>query len=294
MNNATSERISMTAEEQKMVMLKILVKFAQFCDKNNLQYFLDAGTLLGAVRHKGYIPWDDDVDVGMLREDFNRFCKLIKEENAVIDEHLTVEFPEDTIYPFMKISDNRTVLVEFPHKNPIECGVYIDVFTKYGVKNLKVFSKFYCKISEFLGLWYWFCKYSVKAWPNSKNHFRKIIAKTAKLFIKDGTFPIKLQKKFLDWHAKKFPLEKCEYVTTLTNGEFHKCAPKECFKETVLLGFEGYQLKCPVGYDKYLRCLYSGDYMQLPPEDKRVAHTTVVYWKSQKDKDDFLKENEEK
>lgn len=287
MEKEINKRISMTLEEQKKVMLEILIKFAEFCDSNGLQYFLDAGTLLGAVRHKGYIPWDDDIDVNMPRKDFIRFCELIKEKNAVIGEHLTVDFPEDTIYPFLKISDNRTVLVEFPNKYPMECGVYIDVFTKDGIKDLTFSSKIVCSISQFLKLCHWFSKFSVNAWEKSESRIRRIISKLGKRFIKNPNCAIKLQQKFIAWHNKRAPLDRCEYVTTLTNGEFHKCAPKECFEDSVYLDFEGYKFKAPVGYDRYLRCLYAEDYMKLPPEDKRVHHTTIVFWKSQKEKESF-------
>ena len=80
-------------------------------------------------------------------------------------------------------------------------------------------------------------------------------------------------------YAKRHPLEKCKYVTTLTNGEFHKLAPKECFDGFQWLEFEGIKFKGPKDYDTYLHCLYKGDYMQLPPEDKRVQHNNEAYWR---------------
>ena len=70
-------------------------------------------------------------------------------------------------------------------------------------------------------------------------------------------------------------------MTTLSNGEFHKRAPKECFAATVMLPFEGSEYPCPVGYDTYLRCLYPGDYMQLPPPEKRGVHNVFVCWRQQ-------------
>ena len=75
-------RVIMTENEQKQVMLNILSFFADFCEDNGLNYFLDAGTLLGAVRHKGYIPWDDDIDVNMPRKDYDRFVQIVRNNNG--------------------------------------------------------------------------------------------------------------------------------------------------------------------------------------------------------------------
>lgn len=72
------ERVSMTLDEQKFVMLNILKEFANFCDQHGLMYYLDAGTLIGAVRHKGFIPWDDDIDINMPQVDYDRFIALTK------------------------------------------------------------------------------------------------------------------------------------------------------------------------------------------------------------------------
>lgn len=282
-------RILMDECEQKAVMLNILKEFAAFCELNGFSYFLDAGTLLGAVRHKGFIPWDDDIDVNMPRNDYDRFIKMMKEGEGHIAEHLKVEFPEHTVYPFAKISDDRTLLIEFPDKYPMEVGVYIDIFAKDGILDDSFSSKTVCMISKILGRLHWFSKFSIYAWRKSKNLGKKVVAVIGRVCIKKGTMAIRLQDKLIHWNQKKHPLEKCKYVTTLTNGEFHKIAPKECFSRYVMLDFENQKFRCPVGYDTYLKCLYPGDYMQLPPENKRVHHNTVVYWKTQEDKAEYYK-----
>lgn len=273
-------RKPMTLDEQKKVMLNILKEFASFCDRSNLSYYLDAGTLIGAVRHKGYIPWDDDIDVNMPQKDYDRFIELTKKNNGYLSDHLLVEYPEDTVYTFLKISDERTILVEFPDTNPMEVGVYMDIFPKYGVKDKSWKSKLLCKISEKLALLHWFNKYSVNAWQRPGNSsIKKIIVKIAKALTWNDAWATKLQNKMMHRYAKNHPLEECSYVTTLTYGEFHKMAPKECFDGYQMLDFEGCQFKGPKDYDTYLHCLYKGDYMQLPPEDKREVHITEVYWK---------------
>lgn len=280
----------MTQQEQKEVMLNILNTFARFCEQNGLSYFLDAGTLLGAVRHKGYIPWDDDIDVNMPRKDYDQFIQIVKNKNGYIYNNLKVEFPEDTIYPFLKISDDRTILVEFPDKNPMEVGVYIDVFSKDGILNDSLRQRILCKISELYGLFLWFNKFSIYAWKNKGGPLKKCIALLGRILIKDPNLPLRLQNKLIQKNLKRHPLDQCEYVTTLTNGEFHKKAPKECFDDYEMMEFEGKKFRVPIGYDIYLRCLYPGDYMQLPPENKRIKHDTIIYWKSKEDKQMFFEE----
>ena len=272
----------MTLDEQKRVMLDILVEFAKFCDEHNLMYYLDAGTLLGAVRHKGFIPWDDDIDVNMPQKDYDKFIELTRKSNGYLTDHMQVEYTENTIYPFLKISDDRTILIEFPEQNPMEVGVYIDVFPKYGIVDKSWTSQMICKISEFLGNLHWFCHYSMYAWTRKDSIYgvkKRIMGSLLSLFFKDANWPVRLQDFIMHIYAKRHPLEKCKYVTTLTNGEFHKLSPKECFDGFQWLEFEGRKFKVPKDYDTYLHCLYKGDYMQLPSEDKRVHHTTEVYWK---------------
>lgn len=274
------ERTPITLDEHKKIMLNVLVEFARFCDEHCLMYYLDAGTLIGAVRHKGFIPWDDDIDVCMPQKDYDRFIELTRSSEGYMSDHLQVEYPEDTIYPFLKVSDDRTVLVEFPDRNPMEVGIYIDVFPKYGIEDKKWSTKCLCKLCNFLGLVHWFNKYSIYAWARpGHNVQQKVIAWIGRRTVRNTVWPVRMQSWVMHRYAKRHPLEECKYVTTLTNGEYHKLAPKECFDGFQWLDFEGGQFKGPKDYDTYLHCLYKGDYMQLPPEDKRVHHNVKVYWK---------------
>ena len=98
--------------------------------------------------------------------------------------------------------------------------------------------------------------------------------------VKDSVWAVKAQSWIMHRYAKRNSLSACQFVTTLTNGEYHKLAPKECFDGFQWLEFEGCLFKGPKDFDTYLRCLYKGDYMQLPPVEKRYHHATEVYWKS--------------
>ena len=183
--------------EHQRIMLDILSAFADFCDEHQLQYFLDAGTLLGAVRHQGFIPWDNDMDLCMLRPDYERFCEIIKGQDGKLNEHLIVEFPEDTIYPFLKIVDNRSILIEFPEKYPLETGIYLDLFCKDGIKDDSLSTKLLCKTSEVLGLVYWFDRFTMFSWEKNGNAAQRVIAAIGRKIVRRPTRPIELQRRLL-------------------------------------------------------------------------------------------------
>lgn len=271
----------MTDSEQKQVMLDILTDFAKYCQAHDLQYFLDAGTLLGAVRHHGYIPWDDDIDVNLPRKDYDAFIALTKASGGMLNDHIQVEYPEDTMHVYLKLGDVRTTLIEYPDRLATECMVYIDIFPKDGLLDKSWRTKLLSKTSEKLALLNWFHKFSIYAWKNEKSAVKRIIAACGRLALRRPNAALRLQDRMIHRYAGKHPADRCKYVTTLVNGEFHKIAPKACFDQAVDMEFEGRTFKGPAGYDAYLRCLYPGDYMQLPPVEKRVKHDTIVFWKEE-------------
>lgn len=271
---------TISLSEHKSIMLDMLSVFADYCEKNSLNYFLDAGTLIGAVRHKGFIPWDDDVDLNMPQPDYDRFIELMRKSDNHINDYIIVEFPETTIYPYLKIVDTRTALVEFPDKYPMESGIYMDLFPKYGVVDKSWKSKFLCWTTDKLGVMHWVNKFTVNAWDQKTYPmYKKFIARTIRALTFDKNWAAKLMNKLMHRYALRHPYRECEYVTTLTNGEFHKLAPRKCFDGWQMLEFEGRLFRVPIDFDTYLHCLYKGDYMQLPPENQRYHHNIEIYWK---------------
>ena len=269
---------SIGLREHQLIMLDILKDFASFCDENGLSYYLDSGTLLGAVRHKGFIPWDNDVDVGMLRPDFDKFVELLKERNYMLNDHIILEMPDTTIYPFLKLGDTRTKLIEFPDRFPIDCYVYIDIFPKDGLVGNGKSTEKVCKKSHRYGLMHWFLKFSIPCWKATEGFPKKQIACVADFIFRDKNAGYRKQEKFIRKHIKKHPIETCDYVTTLVNGEFYRICPKRCFDDFVVLEFEGYEFKAPIGYAEWLRVLYGDDYMTPPPKDKQEVHNIEAYW----------------
>lgn len=269
----------LTLDEQKEIMLDLLSDFAEFCDKNNLKYCLDAGTLLGAVRHKGFIPWDNDADVCLLREDYDRFITILESNNGYLNDHIVLMKPENTQYAFCKLGDIRTELIEYPDTYPQKSYVYIDVFPKDYIKDDSLATRFVCSVSCALGLLHWFNKFSIDYWKEKKKGIHRLIARVADVLVKNKNIGYQLQTAFLKKYGRKHALENCKYVTTLVNGEFNKRCEKEAFEERIIGEFEGRNFYIPKGYDRWMTVLY-GDYMKLPDEDKREVHNICVRWKN--------------
>lgn len=251
-------------DEIKNIEYSILTEVAQFCETNGIRYYLVCGTLLGAVRHKGFIPWDDDIDIGMPRPDYERFIKEFNSSEYVLhDNSIDGRYP----YAFAKVSDPKTELTE-EIEFPFPMGVYIDIFPIDGVpENEKEQKKFFRRIEWDMRLLSW-KRISGKKKVGAVHKILQIIAK---LLLK----PVSMEKivRRLDRDVKKYPYESASFVghfVTKSNwGSDIK--PKEIFGVPVKHVFEGGYFAVPSDYKKYLSLEY-GDYMKLPPADKQVSN----------------------
>ncbi len=256
-------------EQLKEIELDILYKFDEICEKNNLRYALDSGTLLGAVRHKGFIPWDDDIDVVMPRDDYEKFIRILQKnppENyglwSILNYH---NYP----YFFAKMVRKDTTLTEEQFKHMPAGSVYIDIFPLDALPKNKIHRAWY----TFKFNWYQFL-ISVLAY-GKHNKFNPWYIRFCSSFF--GLFPISVEKlhRKADEYVQKFSIEQADEITT------HFVTFK---KEDVLpfkkdMTFETGIFYRPYDTDKYLTNMY-GDYMQLPPEDQRKPwHTFKAYFK---------------
>ena len=140
----------LTLQEIKSVELEILSMFDEFCKKNSIKYFISNGTLLGAVKYKGFIPWDDDVDLLIPREDYNRLLKLFKDSDRY--RIFAIEKDKNYRYPFAKLCDMTTRKDEFGYDNGLELGVDIDIFPlDYWDNDLENAKREVRKISKSIG-----------------------------------------------------------------------------------------------------------------------------------------------
>lgn len=264
---------SISFEEGKQIELEILLKVADFCDQHGLRYYLTYGTLLGAIRHKGFIPWDDDIDITMPRADYNKLIQIFNEQNEDNRYFLLDPKAKHSDHPYVKIVDTRTVKKELGTRKGSLLGIDIDVFPQDGMpSDDKEYDKWYAQLFKQYKK-YQFSAASLKGW-GFKRKIHLLMYKPYALFRK------KIFKKAEKLHAL-YPYETSEYVgsmETIYNCKQNRLK-KEYFDGYALVEFEGHQLKAPKCYHEVLTGIY-GDYMKLPPEEKRVAHhINTNFWK---------------
>ncbi len=257
-------------DEQKLknVQLEMLDDFISVCHKLQLRYFLVGGTCLGAVRHKGFIPWDDDIDVAMPREDYEKFLLLAQEELTAKNLFVqTYKTDPEYIQDFAKLRKNGTTFLETTARNlKIHHGVYMDIFPIDGypekrsaqksLERKKVRAKSYLNRHYFLGI--------------KTSWVRKI-----KRFILWSLLGFKSDRKILEGLErtyKKVPYETASTVACFGGawGNLEYC-PKAHYGAGAIGIFEGREVVIPELYDEYLTHKY-GDYMQLPPPEKQIGH----------------------
>lgn len=255
-----------TIEEQRSIQLKLLQEIASFCDKNKIVYFLAYGTLIGAIRHNGFIPWDDDIDIAMPRPDYDKFVKQFNNEYKH-SRVLELSISKDYGIPFAKVFDNRTWVNELHYKHE-DYGVFVDVFPIDGINNISQFKKI-DKLNKILHT----KKANFSRRSLSKN-IRNIIGKIILL-----PFSTHFILKIMDRIARKYP-----YGTTKKAGlisvpyGIREMVDTSVFEKTELHDFEDFKFRIPCGYDTWLKSLY-GDYMQLPPlNDRKPHHILEAYW----------------
>lgn len=254
--------------------LEILKQFIRVCEKYNLRYFLVGGTALGAIRHKGFIPWDDDIDVGMPRKDYDIYITLQKEYEGTPYFIQNYHTDKNFVYNYSKLRNSETTYVEdnFVHQQ-FNHGVWIDIFPYDGtpVKTKDNPVKFKNKV-----YWTWFNFFL--CYPFSL--LRKFSKRT---FFKDlGLNIIALlffwcnighyRNKHIDKVIHKYDFDQSEYVAVWFGTNPKKEAMKrEIFDGVKKVPFEDIEANVPYDYDAYLTALYH-DYMTPPPLDKQVGH----------------------
>ena len=254
------------------LLLNMLSWFHNFCVENNLRYYMIGGTMLGAVRHKGFIPWDDDIDVAMPRKDYERFIELAK--NAKNDRYVIESAQEDNLeyqYLYAKIYDTRTTLVENT-RSKARRGVYIDVFpldgigntndeAKQNVKSIHNLIKFHLIIT---------CDFRRgRKWHKSLAIvLGRLITPT---FVKERRINNKINNL-----CKKYDFDESLYVGNICGNWWEKeIMPAKYFGTPKLYDFEEIKVFGVESPAEYLTSLY-GDFMRLPPKEKRKSHHDFV------------------
>ena len=269
----------MNPSEMKQIDIMLLLEIKAYCERNSITFWLGYGSMLGCVRHKGMIPWDDDIDIIMPRDDYNRFINDYKDNQRF----MVASYPETKgyYYAYAQFVDKSTI-VEHEKMNDYEgCGVAVDIFPIDGLGNdYKRIVKEQKRISFWrtilLGGQY---KDKKTVFASEKNIGKRIVKYCIAY---SGGFSVQLNKTFANL-SKRYEMENSLYAGFLCGNYREKeIMRSEVFLETIQMSFEGYLMPILKRYDEYLTSLY-GDYMKLPPPDKRHPHHSyIAYWKEGK------------
>lgn len=257
--------------EIKKIEIEILQYVDKICKKNNLEYFLDAGTLLGAIRHKGFIPWDDDIDILMPRNDYDKLIEILKDDKKY--PIYSYKYNQNCVYPYAKVYDSRTIIVEKSEEKFIystEYGIFIDIFPLDKLPNHKIERVWHQnKVRALKLLW------SYLAFKHEENTVKDRICM---FIVRKMDLGDILNK--INMVAAKYKKRKTKYcVNILTTPRPYRTTKTEFFEQKKCVEFEGDLYPVPSGYDGYLTGLY-GDYMKLPPVEMRTSgHSFKAYWR---------------
>lgn len=261
-------------EELKRIQLDILKHIDEFCQKNELTYFISGGTLIGAVRHKGFIPWDDDIDIMMKREDYDKLIKLYpvqdKSEYNLYSFELDKKFP----YPYAKMDDNRTVFDE-EITDSYNMGVNIDIFPIDTISDDVNIQKALVRRNK-----RWIQLITLKRVPlkRGRSFLKNVVLAMTHMIT--ALIPYSFIVSKIINNAKKVKCEESSHQGCLVWGYgLKEIINKSVLADSVRLPFENCIFSAPKGYDTYLKALF-GNYMELPPIEKRQTHHSFkAYWK---------------
>lgn len=248
-----------TLRKAQLIMLDMLIEFDEICKKHQLQYWLDSGTLLGAVRHQGFIPWDDDIDLSMPVEDYNKLLKIAESELSNETFFQTSQTDKNFKFDYIKLRSNKASIVEFHEKDKqinYHQGVFVDIFPMQTIENTEANKNLY------------------------DSTFKKIRdVSPAGLNTPDGkddpakraALVTSLKQKHQGWESNKSKV--------IYGGEMPDVAAwfdiEKIFPLTTM-EFEGHSFPVPNNSSHYLDAIYSFDYRQLPPKDKRTIHAHSI------------------
>lgn len=258
-------------QELKDLEVAILDYIDEVCKRHNISYYLAYGTLIGAIRHKGFIPWDDDIDICMLREDYNRFIEVTKSNT---DRYRLFHFSNTAgaYIEYAKVVDSHTEIISGQADLVQGDGVWVDIFPlDYIPRNVSIIRPI-IKLSRTLRV--------LSVQPQFPNKHSRILYP---LWFVGRIVGYKPFLKLTNWLSQTANSgEEIGFMATLSSQYSSKFAyPAKWFKEAVLVDFEGKKYPAPKYFDEYLQSQY-GDYMQLPPIEKRVSHPMNAYWKKEK------------
>ena len=265
---------SIRLRDLQLKVLDILLYFNNFCKEHNLKFFLYGGSCIGAVRHKGFIPWDDDIDLLMPRDDYERLEGLWN-KYADTKRYSYCRSDKDINYkhPMTTIRDNNTTFIrDYQVDLDVNHGVRMDIIPYDGCPESKA--------KRFIQIGWAFIFHLFNREATTSTHFRHIgkIGEIILKIIKNKNTRYKIWK-YAERQMAKYPInDDTKYVTDLVSAfRFIKLRYlKVFFDDTIFKEFEGHDMPIPGGYDGYLKMAF-GDYMELPPEEEQEPKHGAIY-----------------
>ncbi|WP_294468781.1 LicD family protein [uncultured Anaerofustis sp.] len=253
----------------RKIQLEALAEIDRICRKHNINYSLGGGTCLGAIRHKGYIPWDDDIDIDMDRKEFEKFLEVSKYELNEDKYHLQCIENDPEFYSFTpRLMIKNTILnnksMELSGNN--HC-IFIDIFIHDYLPNNKLKRAFFSKQI------YWTKVLTYYKWYGITNHVPQSFKAMAKKFVdkKDYNYFLKKFDKYAKYYYKRNKTTDFIIDTSIVNGNFGGF-PASIKNEYIDVPFENLTVKCLKDYDTFLKILYGNNYMEIFPREKRTSH----------------------
>lgn len=244
--------------------------FVSFCEKHDLLCYFCGGGCIGAVRHHGFIPWDDDLDFFLPREDYEKLKKVWKDT-----ERYTLCYPTETYNDhcmYITLRDKHTTMIK-PYQKDMDIvhGISVDIFPLDGYPD----SRIKRGIQIFWGLV--FQLYCAQMIPENHGKLIELFGKAGLKIIKDKNLRYRIWR-YAEKQMSKNKISDCNSITEICAGPGYmkNRYPKECFETSIYLDFEDTKMPVPIGYDTYLRIAF-GDYMKYPPKEKQIpSHDAVL------------------